>query len=243
MRRLGLVLTVLASMAAPTRARADLIYDAASDFSLSSNPNGVWSYGDSATPGGPLILYTVAQSSSGIDLWGSSGPFTPPWVGHNGTASVVDIGSSVQFQPGQLGFHPGAGGEFSIVRFTAPMAGTFDLSASFSGLDFVGPTSTGVHVLQNGNPIFNGLVNGFGPGSGPSIDTTLSLAAGDRLDFAVDFGSNGNFFNDSTGVSVTLSTSAVPEPPSTVMLGTGAISILWFMTRRRLAEGSSSSPG
>lgn len=38
--------------------RASYIYDAAADFSPTSNPNGVWSYGWSATLGGAFQLYT-----------------------------------------------------------------------------------------------------------------------------------------------------------------------------------------
>lgn len=229
-----LVLMVLASMGTFGRAQAGLIYNAAADFSPTSNPNSVWSYGDSATLGGPLTAYTLAQSSTGIDFWDNTGAFNPPWVAHNGTAGVATFGT-VQFLPGQLGFHPGINDEISIVRFTAPMAGSFDLSSSFSGLDFVGPTTTGVHVLLNGLSIFDGIVNGFGAGSGPSFATTLSLVAGDRVDFAVDFGPNGGYLFDSTGVSATLT---VPEPASLMMLATGFIGLLSCGTRRGVARST-----
>jgi hypothetical protein len=73
-----------------------------------------------------------------------------------------------------------------VIRFTAPDAGTFVLATSFTGIDFAGPTTTDVHVLLNGSSIFDGNVDGFGPGSGPSFTTTLTLHAGDTVDFAVD---------------------------------------------------------
>jgi hypothetical protein len=213
-----------------------MVYDAAADFSPSNNPNGVWSYGVSTTLGGSMSLYTSASDLSGMDFWNNSGvTWDPPWVGHNGTGSPINF-SSVTVGPGQLGFHPGANGEISIVRFTAPAAGQYALSSSFSGLDHVGPTTTGVHVLLNGASIFDGAVNGFGPGSGPSFATTLTLAAGNTVDFAVDFGTDGTYNFDSTGLSAKLrALSPIPEPSTLVTAGAGVVAGLAWRWRRRRA--------
>ena len=116
-------------------------------------------------------------------------------------------------------------------RFTTPTSGIYQVAASFLGLN-ISPTTTDVHVLLNDTPIFNGTVNGFGPGSGPSFNTSLKLAAGDRLDFAVGYG-NGSHINDSTGINARLS--LVPEPSSLVMLGVGAAVTLSFRVWRRRA--------
>src|SRR5262249_17510884 len=117
---------------------------------------------------------------------------------HNGTADAITIGG-ITLQPGQLGFHPGPNGQYSVVRWTAPRAGALSLVASFSGLDIT-PTTTDVHVLHNGAALFDGEITEFG--AGPSFDTAVVVAAGDTIDFAVGYGSNGTYFSDTTGLDV-----------------------------------------
>lgn len=81
------------------------------------------------------------------------------------------------------------------------------------GADFVGPTSTDVHILLNGSSLFSSSLNGFGASSTKSFSNgSLSLNAGDILDFAVGFGNNGNYFFDSTGIDVTISSQNSPNP-------------------------------
>ena len=77
-------------------------------------------------------------------------------------------------------------------------------------------------------------------GSGPSYTSTLSLVAGDRVDFAVGFGSNRNYIFDSTGLDATLTlhTAAVPEPGSLTLLGAAAATLTSWRLRRRLAAVS-----
>jgi hypothetical protein len=118
--------------------------------------------------------------------------------------------------------------QISIVRFTAPTSGAFLLKSMFSGLDFVGPTTTDVHVLLNEVSIFDGLVNGFGPG--PSFTQVLNLNAGDHVDFAVGYGTNGNFDFDSTGLAATFQ--SVPEPASILLLATGIAAVIATGRRR-----------
>jgi hypothetical protein len=211
---------------------AGTLYDAAADFSPTSNPNGVWSYGWSQTLGSTFNLDTTSATIDGLNWWegpiftGAQPPGSFPLVGHNGTTSPITFGGTAEAQPGQLWMHPGPQDQFSVIRFTAPDAGTFVLATSFTGIDFAGPTRTDVHVLLDGSSIFNGNVDGFGPGSGPSFTTTLTLHAGDTIDFAVGDGTHGTYNNDSTGITATLS--SVPEPASLILLvlglaGMGAI--------------------
>ena len=50
MKRLALMVEALALVVSEVeQASAGIAYDAAADFSLTSNPNGVWSYGYSTT--------------------------------------------------------------------------------------------------------------------------------------------------------------------------------------------------
>jgi hypothetical protein len=176
-------------------------YDVAADFSTNSNPNGVWSYGYANVLGGSLILYTTATSfTASIIGWGSG----PPADFYNTSDNAASDGTPY-LGPHQAAFHPGPSGEYSIYRFTAPAAGNYQLQAAFVGADVVG-TSTDVHVLVNNSSIFDGLVNGFGPGTGPSFSTNLVLQANDRIDFEVGAGNNG-FLYDSTGIQATLTSS------------------------------------
>lgn len=179
-------------------------YDVALDFSVASNPNGVWSYGYMTSLGSGLIAYQESGNSSGLDYWVHNLSLGAPSVIHNPTSDTIDRGTPV-VAAGQAAFHPGPGGEYSVFRFTAPDSGAYQLDCSFHGIDKAG-TTTDVHVLLNGTSIFDGSVNGFGPGTGPSFNANLVLAVGDRVDLAAGFG-NGSFFNDSTAVDARLTRS------------------------------------
>ena len=97
--------------------------------------------------------------------------------------------------------HPGPGNEFAVIRFTAPGNSVYHLAGSFFGHDLA-PTTTDVHILANGTSVFDGAVNGFGPGSGPAFNLSIPLGAGGSIEFAVGFGANHDFHSDSTGLSV-----------------------------------------
>ena len=219
MRITLLALASLLAMAAPP-VHAGSVYDAAADFSLASNPNGVWSYGYENSLGLSLQLYDKATvdvlGRVGLDSWNSSALGIDPNVIHNRTNKALTFVSAT-WQAGELSFHPGPNGQFSVIRWTAPNAGEFNLSAMFSGIDFVGPTTTDVHILQNGNSLLSADVLTYGPG--PSFSNILSVKAGDTIDFAVGFGPDGNYGFDSTGIAATLT--AVPEPVSVLMLTLG----------------------
>jgi len=209
---------------------AEPIYDAAADFSPTNNPIGVWTYGFSSTLGGTLTDYTNAATLSGVNIW--RGASNEPLVFWNGTSQTVTFYTAI-LEPKQLAFHPGAGGEYSVIRFTTPSAGMFTLASVFLGIDYVG-TTTQVHVLENGTSLFAGSISGYGASA--SYSTTLSLLAGDIIDFAVGY-SNGSHTHDSTGVSATLTAiSPVPEIDpaglgSALAVVTGGLALI---ERRRL---------
>jgi hypothetical protein len=204
---IGITLLLLISAVAPAQVRSTSTptYDAVKDFSIQSNPNGVWSYGWESTLGSALNLYTVTDTTSvpGMSAWLKSGtfPYYPPYVAHNDTVKQICF-ASVCVPATYLDFHPGQIGQLSVVRWTAPSSGRFMVQAGFVGLDYAGPTSTFVHVLLNSKRNFlKAPITGYQwPLSfEPKIWT---LSAGDTLDFMVGWGKDASFYYDSTGVEV-----------------------------------------
>ncbi len=201
----------MATLSVPVRAA---VFDVTADFSVASNPNGVWTYGYSSTLGGAFNLYDAHFVASS---WNKSGE---PFLGDYGGGLVAV-------------FHPGDNGEYSIYRFTAPASGNYNLNVVFSDAD---SATTDVHVRLNNSSLFVGAIT---DNSSTSHVANLVLVANDILDFAVGFGSNGNYFNDSTSVDATLTTrdgnsTAVPEPVTLSLLGAGLIG-LRLMRRSRAA--------
>jgi sugar lactone lactonase YvrE len=176
-------------------------YDATADFSSTSNPNGVWSYGWSQSRGATFNLYSTPTTNDGLDFWisNSSGPS----VWYNPTSASITIGT-VTIPAKTLGGHPGSQGENTVVRWTAPTNGTYQINAVFWGDDFTGPTTTDVAVLHNGKTLYASEVTGYGSSSDQSYTATVSANAGDTVDFSVGYGTDGNFFYDSTGVSAVI---------------------------------------
>ncbi|MBI3415096.1 MAG: hypothetical protein HY043_07220 [Verrucomicrobia bacterium] len=214
----------LSLLSTATWVRGAQMYDPATSFSVTKNPNGVWSYGFSSTLGGPLILHESTNIFSGINFWLTPLPNSSqaPSVFHNPTAAPASV-LTLTLAPGELALHPGPEGQFAVLRFTAPSAGPYYFVGSYSGRDHVG-TSTDAYVLADGLPLLSGTVNGYGEGTGFSFDTTATLTAGGTLDFAVGFGANRDFHYDTTALSLEIF--SVPEPSS-----------YWFLLAGLLAMG------
>jgi hypothetical protein len=91
----------------------------------------------------------------------------------------------------------------------------------FDGID-PHPTTTDLHVLLNNVSLFNAAISSFGVPV--SFSLAGALAAGDRLDFVVGFGTDMDFGFDSTGLKANISfapSAAVPEPGSLLLVGSG----------------------
>jgi hypothetical protein len=115
--------------------------------------------------------------------------------------------------------HPGPAGQVSVLRWTAPAAGSYDVTAAFRALD-AQPATTDVHVLHNGVSKFDGTVNATM--SGPAYAGTLALQAGDTVDVAVGYG-NGSYNYDTTAVSFRINRSvpSIRVAPGQVLLAPG----------------------
>jgi hypothetical protein len=184
-------------------------YDPVTEFSVTNNPSGVWSYGHSATVGGSLNLYSTGfKDQHGADIWLTAISSPAPSIVSNSTSEDIALGSNIA--PAQaLSLHPAPNGEFSVLRFTAVFSGTYHVVGSWYGVDTNG-TTTDVHIVSGTTVLCNGTVSGFGVGTGPSFDTVVTLNAGEFIDFAVGIGPDNDYNYDSTGLD--LQVDLVSEP-------------------------------
>ena len=127
--------------------------------------------------------------------------------------------------------HPGPSGQDSILRLTAPSAGVYTVSGAFSNGD---NATTDVHILANNVSVFDGSINHPGGLNSAPFSFATTLVGGETLDFAVGYGSNGNYYNDSTLLNATVTT-GVPEPMTWALMTMGFFTLGATLRRRRSA--------
>jgi len=235
-RLFSLVVAAMVMLLIPAISNATQWNDVA-DFS-SSNPSGAWRYGQGTTGStfSPYSDFTTAcNGQAGVSCW--QPPiivFGVPLVGKNTTGSTLNFGTVV-LPTDVLWVHPGQVLD-SIVQWTAPAAGLYNISGFFELLDIT-PSGVIVNLYDNSAPVFPPNVL-LGPGANQatstpgqkfSFSTTLSLATGDVLSFGVN--NDGDFRFDSTGLAATIT--SVPEPTSLSLLGSGLAGVWWFRKRGR----------
>jgi len=143
------------------------------------------------------------RALAGLEVWRTSDDRDPN-VTHNGTARPLS-GLGITWAPGQLALHPGPKGEYSVARWTAPADGAYQVAATFTGI--AQAATTDVHVLHNGQPLYDGFINVEGQGNESSCAATLQAQAGDPVDFVIGFG-NGHYGGDTTALAATLQSQA-----------------------------------
>jgi hypothetical protein len=193
-------------------------FDLSADFSLHDNPNKVWEYGYSETNSLAPDQFRVdqhADATTPIGFWHPAenkgpGPGYYPYVAFN-ASKKTEYGSSNGWaaRAGEIAMEASSSGQYSIVRFTAPVNGTYKISAQFAGIHF-GLSTTDVHVLHNGSALFDSDIDGYGgdpafhklEGSHATADYSgqVEMKAGDTITFAVGYGKNKTNFGDTTGL-------------------------------------------
>jgi hypothetical protein len=182
------------------------------------NPNGPWSYGYQIgldySQGDPLTLFDFPHSTDGgqNQAWGTfnldMGAGVPALYMSPGKTPdqyfVMLSGNSVNLNPGleaQLGPDTMHGVRVTV-RWKAPATGSYNIDSLFEGRAshtyHNGYATADVNVLKNGVSLFSGDINGFvgipnvevagGDDRSQAYQHTLSLTAGDILDFSVGDG-------------------------------------------------------
>jgi PEP-CTERM motif len=223
-------LVAVLAIALPMSAQA-ASYNAVTDFSLTGNPNGVWSYGYGVggTNFTPMnTTSTTCVGFSGTSCFSDGGSL--PIVGKNVTGAPLTIAGTATIPTNVLWMHPGNADNLdSILRFTTPAAGEYNLAGAFSRLDFTGDgNGVVVSIFDNGTQEFTSLLSPPVYGSSVSFNQDVTLALGDVLDFVVN--RNGEYTYDSTGLGLVVS--SVPEPGTLALLSVGLVGLIALRPRR-----------
>ena len=195
-----------ALMLASTLAQAQT-YDAAKDFSLNANPNGVWSYMSGGANTAPLTKKgtgPLEPNAGAVSYWntGATGWNAYHGVFANKGGAPVTVSAGLVLPPGTLVLHPAdKAGPPAVVRFTAPAAGQYTMEATFTAID-AQAKKTDVSVRVNGNEV---LKQGLqGANAKAAYNGKADLAAGQSVDFIVGNGGDG-FADDAVQLTATLS--------------------------------------
>ena len=123
---------------------------------------------------------TQGNAMNGLEIWkpvaGSA-----PCLTYN--PKPYGICCVTLWKPGEIALIPGVNGEYGVVRWIAPANGNYRVSAVFRGTGTY--TTTNVHVLSAGKPVFDSFINLNGHGDQCAYSATLSVSKGQALDFVV----------------------------------------------------------
>ena len=201
--------------------------DAVADFS-GTNPSGAWSYGWVAvgsTDTTAFQLFDTYQTgllATTVDSWTLAGG-SQPVVAQNAGPDDVTYPSGYLagiIQPASLLLlHPGAAGDWAVLRWTAPSSGVYSIDGYFENID-VQPVVVDISI--------GGTLSAGGPFTVDPYGTDFYtigqqfFTAGQTLDFVVESG----------GAGATADISNIPEPASLLLLGIGLLG-LGFLKKRR----------
>ncbi|MEM9878891.1 MAG: VPLPA-CTERM sorting domain-containing protein [Pseudomonadota bacterium] len=211
-----ILIAALLSVGAVQAASFDLAADfpALADVTPANNPNGVWSYGGYSSFDDPdaFVLFTeTTVRGPNVEGWR-----LPPgnlsatyFVAKNfsNTLFAPDPGTVV-YPAGSVIVHPRQNGEQVVVRFTAPSSGKYEIDAEFAAGDTA--TLSDAQIFVSGSQSSATTLGDVTAGQMQEFSDIFHLIGGDTVDFVVGWGSNNNFFSDSTLLQVTIS--QVPLP-------------------------------
>ena len=192
-------------------------HDASAQFSLSSNPNGEWTYGWSTTPGGTLTTFSKSATgplepgAGAVSYWNTGAPSWDAYhsVFSNQTATPSTVSQGLVVEPWTLVLHPANDGKLAVARFTARSDGQYSVWAGFKNLD-AQAKKTQALVARGGVTVHQQILTGANASSTNSW--TFTLRSGETIDFAVGNGGDG-FGDDSVQLAATVVRTGVPAAP------------------------------
>ena len=230
------------------QARSGTVYDAVADFNLTgTNPlsGNPWTYATESALGGsvtPMAVFgKLGQPNDSNAVYFFNQDLIGPAIGKNTGDTTINLGGSpnLLWPNSVLLVGPGGGNnpgspEFSVVQWTAPATGLYDLSGAFLNLQ---AANTDLHILANTASIYSNSFDGSESGQDPQSfsATNLSLSQGQTIQFIVGNNGGPNNFNDVVGLSAAISIHAasVPEPSTLTLLAIGSVVLLGHVWRRR----------
>ena len=235
---LGVLAFVLLVQHFGEEVKATTIYNVVNDFSLSSNPNGQWSYMQDTGSGPQSLTYSSSNLPvlGGLNVWWSDQAVPNSVVVCQNRVGATLIIESMVYPPNLLLLDPES--DTVIVRWTAPESGTWDVSGLFQGID-VNEQPHSVEILKNYDTLVLAPTTMSEYGQVVPFNQPVSLVAGDTIDFVV--GDYTVTYGDlATGLSATIS--PTPEPSTVALLAVGAVGMFgWMWRRRRFAKRAAAS--
>ncbi len=232
-------------------------YDAVADFSATLNDaSQTWQYGSSETDGTGFSNMELEESDASVDVWHRAGHASGDMgIVRNKTGADYHYNIFTVQAADELGLFPGNDGRKAIVRWKAPASGIYQVAGQFKGID---QTSSDGSIVFNGNaaaPLFSAFVDG--QNTVKAFALTVSVHAGDTLDFRVGWGSNSSYSFDGTGlkaaitpalsgsVTINFDNFAVGQQPADFLAAYGIPSITYggASGSRGPAIGSENDPG
>ena len=130
-------------------------YNLTQDFSVASNPNGVWSYGHTPALGGFFTLMATPRTDEvpSVPIWSwSVDGLSSPDVHFNASSSNIFHADGGSFPPRSLWVSPGhesSSNAFAVMRFTAPSNGLYRVRSSATSYLGEHSADADYHVATN----------------------------------------------------------------------------------------------
>lgn len=211
----------------------EIAFDLSNEFSITSNPSGVWTYGYLTTLNGSFAPLTAARtfsSDNGVPIaaWELNTFQIPVVAKVLGESIAISDGGRFTAPPGTVFFAPGSDNtpqSFGAIRFTVPAdgAGDYVVETSVRSLfDGTRSRDADFHVVKNGEELFG---NFLPPNSSTGYTNLVSLNVGDTIDFAVGKGADGTTIDTGLKIQAVFRRRTVRPTVPTVINGSFEIGI------------------